>query len=362
MPVICNHDFTDRVRAGFIGCGGHSFRNIFPTFQYTPVELAAVCDVVKERAETYKEFFGASAAYSDHNEMLAKEKLDVVFIVTNYIPGGEPRYPELAAECLRAGAHVWIEKPPVGNLEDVRVLREAMAESGKKLAVGFKKMFTPANMRLKQIISSPQFGRISTISLRYPLRTASVEDLMRTSDDKGSPRRRVGFLDHLPHPVSILQLLGGRVESVYHTINQDYGGFVIFNMKSGATASLHCAFGQSGSSHLERTEVIGDMENAVVENGIRLTYYRRLKPQGPGRSGDFTGDIDDAPVVWEPQFSLGTIRNKTLFLVGYYNEIKYFCDAVLNDTKIEIGNIDDAEEGIQIFEAFKEGPNKLVTL
>ncbi|MFC1736172.1 hypothetical protein ACFL1X_08645 [Candidatus Hydrogenedentota bacterium] len=59
---------------------------------------------------------------------------------------------------------------------------------------------------------------------------------------------------------------------------------------------------------------------------------------------------------------MGAIRNKTLFLVGYHNEILYFCDAVLNDTKIEIGNIDDAEEGIRIFEAFKEGPNKLVTL
>ena len=34
-----------RIRAGFIGCGSHSFRNIYPTFQFAPVDLRAVCDL-----------------------------------------------------------------------------------------------------------------------------------------------------------------------------------------------------------------------------------------------------------------------------------------------------------------------------
>ena len=29
------------IRAGFIGCGSHSFRNIYPTFQFAPVDLIA---------------------------------------------------------------------------------------------------------------------------------------------------------------------------------------------------------------------------------------------------------------------------------------------------------------------------------
>ena len=36
-----NFEYDQRIRAGFVGCGGHAWRNVFPTFQYAPVELVA---------------------------------------------------------------------------------------------------------------------------------------------------------------------------------------------------------------------------------------------------------------------------------------------------------------------------------
>ncbi len=42
-----------RVRAGFIGCGSHAFRNVYPTLQFTPFDLAAVCDVKRDKAEAF---------------------------------------------------------------------------------------------------------------------------------------------------------------------------------------------------------------------------------------------------------------------------------------------------------------------
>ena len=55
--------FEQRIKVGFIGCGGHSFRNIYPTFQYAPVDLNAVCDLNKERADIYARQFVAKRAY-----------------------------------------------------------------------------------------------------------------------------------------------------------------------------------------------------------------------------------------------------------------------------------------------------------
>jgi hypothetical protein len=80
MRLGINGRLTDEpaVRVGFIGCGSHAFRNVFPTLQFVPAELVAVCDREIERAEAFKKQFGAERAYQDHRDMLAKEKLDAV--------------------------------------------------------------------------------------------------------------------------------------------------------------------------------------------------------------------------------------------------------------------------------------------
>ena len=47
-----NFEYDRRLRAGFVGCGGHAFRNVYPTLRYAPVDLVAVCDLNLDRAHT----------------------------------------------------------------------------------------------------------------------------------------------------------------------------------------------------------------------------------------------------------------------------------------------------------------------
>jgi len=342
MLVTYNYECDRRLRAGFIGCGDHSYRNIFPVFQYVPVDLICVCDRDESKAAQFARHFGAQHSYTNHLDMLEHEDLDVVFIVTGYDERGQATYPPLAAACLQHGVHTWIEKPPVNDLSDVELLRSALRASGKKLAIGFKKMFSRANARTKQIIGTEAFGEVRSISLRYPQYIPTVEEL-----NAEGPGRRVWFLDHLCHPVSILQYLGGRIDTFCYTRSENGSGFALFSMTSGATAAIHFSFGQAKSSALERTEVTGDGTNVIVENNTRVTYYRRVRDitfRTYGRASDFTGSVDDAAVVWEPEFSLGNPYNKGLFVLGYYDEIHDFCDAVLNDR--EIGSSPESEPGL----------------
>jgi hypothetical protein len=81
--ITYNHEYQRKLKTTFIGCGGHAQRNIYPTFQYAPVDLVAVCDLDLNRAQGCARQFGARSFYSDHMEMLAREKPDLVFIVTN---------------------------------------------------------------------------------------------------------------------------------------------------------------------------------------------------------------------------------------------------------------------------------------
>jgi predicted dehydrogenase len=245
------------------------------------VHLAAVCDLDPARAGEFARIFGAERAYSNHREMLEKETLDVVFIVTNYDEKGHPRYPKLAIDCLQSGAHAWIEKPPAATSDEIREMIRVSAETERYVGVGFKKMFSPANTRVKEIITRPEFGRITSFTARYPQSLPPYAD--RTDGVK-----MCGFLDHIVHPHSVLRLLGGDIDWLFVHRNADIGSAqVSIQFKSGAIGTLHLTAGQSGSSFLERIEVIGEGANVVLHNNTHLTYYRRAHSKGKyGLTGD----------------------------------------------------------------------------
>lgn len=358
MRVVYNAEYERRVRLAAIGCGGHSLRNIFPTYQYAPVDLVAVCDLDRKRAESAARLFGGRAAYTDYHEMLRQEKPDAVVVVTNYDAQGRPRYPVIAADALRAGAHAWIEKPPAASVAEIEGMMQVSRETDRFVLVGFKKMFFPANVKAKEIISRPEFGPISAITARYP---QSLPPASERHDD----RKMQGFLDHMAHPYSLLRFLAGPVASLYVERSETTGGSVTaIRFASGAVGSLHLAGGSSGMSPLERTEIIGRGANVVVDNNLRVTYYRPGAPEGGyGRAGNYYRlDDDAAPLVWEPEFSLGQLYNKGMFLLGYAPEIRYFCDCVLENRAPEYSGLVDALELLRIYEAYRQPEGQRITI
>lgn len=349
MNVTYNTEYKVKLKTAFIGCGGHAYRNVYPTFQYAPVHLAAVCDLDPQRAADCQRVFGAERTYSDHHEMLAKEKPDVVFIVTNYDENSQPRYPQLAIDCMKAGAHAWIEKPPAATPAQVEEMITVSNETNRHVGVGFKKMFFPANQKVKSIISRPEFGRVTSITARYP---QSLPKLEHRNDSK----KMLAFLDHIVHPHSVLRLLGGEIEWIF--VNRvDINGAATVSMRftSGATGSLLLSAGQSGCSFFERTEVIGEGENVVVENSLRVTHYpKAVHTADYGRSGDYYHLFSDenAPRHWEPEFSLGQLHNKGLFLLGYAPEVIHFTTRLSDGLGPQWGTLQDALELLKIYKAY----------
>lgn len=353
-------EYERRLRVGFVGCGGHSWRNVYPVLQYAPVELVAVADPVEGRAAAYARQFGAPAHYRDHQEMLARERLDAVFVVTDYDARGHPRYPGIAVDAMRAGAHAWIEKPPAATADEVRQMLDAERETGKFVQVGYKKMFFPAIAKAKEIISrQAEFGLPAQIYVRYPQRLPSLDERQAAS------RPMISFLDHFFHPAAIVHRLMGPVRRVSYTREPHNGGsFSTMTFASGAVGVMHLAAGQSGTSPLERVEVVGAGANVVVENGVKLTYYRRggRGPGGYGRAASFIGADEEAPMVWEPEFSLGQLYNKNLFALGYAPEVLYFCDRVLEGRRPAYANLDDTLAMMRWYEAYRHAEGTVIDL
>jgi predicted dehydrogenase len=353
-----NHEYDRRVRAVHLGCGDHSYRNILPCFRYAPIDLVAVCDQRTERAAAFARQFGAERHYAEYERMLAEVRPEVVFIVTGYDADGRPTYPPLAEAALRAGAHAWIEKPPAASTEEIRRLMQVESETGRFVMVGLKKAFFPAVARAREITRSPEFGPISSIALRYP---QSLPPEERRRDTKAM----LGFLDHLCHPASALYSIAGPVATMFYQ-REPVNGAVAVNLRfrSGAVGLLHLCAGQAGTGPLERLEVVGRGSHVVVENGARLLHYRpgRRGEGGYGRSASFIGPDEGAPILWEPEFSLGQLYNSGLFLLGYAPEIIHFCESALAGTRPSQGGLDAALEVTKLYEAFREPEGTLTAL
>lgn len=353
-----------RLRVGFIGCGSHAFRNIYPTLRFLPVELTAVCDMDATRAAAFARQFGALRHYTDHRQMLATETLEAVLLVTSYGDRNRPRYPALAVDCLDAGTHVWMEKPPAASCEDVERMQAAATRAQRQAAVGFKKAFAPANRRACRLIASGAYGRPSLATMQYRQRIPTVAEFeaYRRGVEPLSPG--TAFLDHLCHPVSGMLAMFGMPASLWYARSFSGAGSAVFEYGDGLVVSLALNAEASRAGGMERTVVTLERGfELVVENNIRLALHRPMQATYAA-TGDFFADaVYDGSPTWEPEFSLGTLYNKAEFLLGYYDELADFVDAARENRLPAVGGrLQQAWEATRIFEAFFEGPRRTIAL
>jgi predicted dehydrogenase len=356
--VMFNFEYTNKIKAGFIGCGGHAFRNVYPTFDYAPIDLVAVCDLNQERADIYGKRFGAERTYTDYKEMIRKENLDAVFVVLNFDKNGHPLYPKIIPDILAAGLPVWMEKPLAYTAEEGERLLELEAKSGQFVLVSNKRYFYPSFVKAKQVVNSANFGDAVSITGRYPLTLSPYQEDIET-------RTGLHWFQDICHPMSGIHLLMGEVKEMLFTEHQPSGNVqTIFKFKSGAIGTLSLPATQAETSPLERFEVVGNKQNIVIDNGFRLIYYKGQKGSGVyGKTANFIGDDPgNGPVVWEPENSLGQLYNKNLFLQGMVQSVCYFANAVLEGKKIEKATLKDALHITRVFDAYKKKSDQWITI
>lgn len=343
---------SDKINVGFIGCGGHAWRNVYPALQWAPVNLIATCDIDEAKAEKFARQFGALRHYTNHLEMMEKENLDAVYIVAGY-KDGQILHTQLAMDAMRAGCHAWIEKPPANSSAEVLEAMKVSEETGKFVLVGCKKCFFPAVEKAKEISERKEFGTPASIYTRYPMDLPSEEDRI-------AGKGMLNAFDHIPHPGSVLRYFMGPIEHIYIEDERMNGGaFVSVKFVSGAIGMLHFTAGQSGVSPLERLEVIGQGANVIVDNGIKLTYYRPGSRGPYGATPSFIGPDESAPIYWEPEFSLAVLYNKGLFLEGFVGEVTYFAECVMKNEPPKKCGLDYALEVTKLYEALR-GPSRQI--
>ncbi len=143
------------LRIGIVGCGkiadGHA-----EVIKYLEgAELVAVCDREPILAEQLAVRFGIQHWYSNLDEMLAKEKLDVVHITTPpavHLP--------ITRQCAAAGANVFLEKPLTFTAAEGRELIKTVTDAGLQMTIDYWPNFDPPAMEFKRLLASAVIGDV----------------------------------------------------------------------------------------------------------------------------------------------------------------------------------------------------------
>ena len=109
------------------------------------VRLRAVYSTNGARGKSYARRFGADYCSSDYEEVLRDPNIEVVLVLSR-----NQHHAPQALAALRAGKHVFLEKPMALTEEECRALYQAVEETGKQLTVGFNRRFAPYYQEQKQ--------------------------------------------------------------------------------------------------------------------------------------------------------------------------------------------------------------------
>jgi len=153
-------------KIGIVGAGGMVEYHA-DGFKAAGAELVAIADVRKDAAAATAEKYGIPQVFGDVAEML--EKVDGLDAVSIIVPN--KFHAPLAIQALEAGKHVFCEKPPALNAQQVEEMIAASEKSGKRLMFDFNNRARPDTMALMEYIQNGTVGRINSAQAKWARRT-----------------------------------------------------------------------------------------------------------------------------------------------------------------------------------------------
>ena len=252
------------VAFALIGCGRIAKNHAQPLTEIAGATLVAVCDQIPERASAYADRYGVPA-YENYHDMLLKEQIDVVGILT---PSG--MHPTHAMDIMqRYGVHVVVEKPMALALSDVSAMESVAAKAGVKIFPVYQNRYNKAVQRVRRALETGALGKpvLGTVRVRWSRGPAYyARDPWRgTWAMDGGALTNQGI-----HYIDLLQYLLGDVRSVVASIATR---LVNIEVEDTAVATVKFTSGALGVIEVTTAARPRDFEASIsvlAENGTAV--------------------------------------------------------------------------------------------
>jgi UDP-N-acetyl-2-amino-2-deoxyglucuronate dehydrogenase len=257
---------TEPLRFGIAGCGVIGPVHAEAIASLPDAKLAAVADLIPERAQKLARQYGATA-YTDLATMLEREQLDVVIICT---PSG--MHGEHACQVMRSGRHVIVEKPMEVRREAIEQMLRVQQEMEVKLGVISQHRFDAASQQIRRLLDEQALGRLVLGNVIVPWwRSQAYYD---SGAWRGTWELDGGgvLMNQAIHSIDLLQWFMGAVKSVYastdtlvHRIETEDVAVAVLRFANGALGTIAATTGAypGAATHIE---ILGDRGSAILEN------------------------------------------------------------------------------------------------
>lgn len=308
-----------KLKLGVIGAGRIGKVHIATLVQNVPqADIVAIADTNINVASEVAKMFGIASVFTDYMSVIKHPDVEAVVICSP-----TDTHAKYIIDSARAGKHIFCEKPVDLSIEVIKNAINEVEKAGVKLMVGFNRRFDPDFLKIRQLVADGKIGDPHILKI--------------TSRDPAPPPAEYSavsggmFMDMTIHDFDMARYItGSEVTEVYAKsavlVDPEIGkagdidtAVITLSFANGAIGvidnSRKAVYGYD-----QRVEIFGSKGMALADNNFP-DNHKYFANDGIHRSLPYNFFMDR-------------------YLDAYANEMKVFCDAIINDKEPPVSGQD----------------------
>ncbi len=270
-----------KVKVGIVGVGVMGMMHAETLLTKIPqAEVIAVCDI-EEKVKMMQEKWDVPYGYTNYDDMVNNEEVEAIVIASATM-----FHCEHAMKAIKAGKHVFTEKPIGMNDEECKQLVEAVENYDKQFMVAFMRRYEPSYAQAKAMIDAGEIGE-PILYRGYSLDPVWVAEYLAQRAELNG----LWFLDMGVHEWDLSRwFLGSDPETVYAAggaysypvfdkTNDVDNGYALIKFKNKACAFIYVGKTAPHGTHVE-TEIVGTKGTIRLCDDARNSHIKLYRDGG----------------------------------------------------------------------------------
>lgn len=285
------------------------------TYHIPQAQIAMVTDVYEPAARALAETYGVPRYSTDYMDIVNDPDIDAVLVCSP-----TPTHADISIAAMKAGKHVFCEKPVDLTIEKIQKTAQVAQETGRKLQIGFNRRFDHNHGKVQQMAANGTLGNVELIKI--------------TSRDPEPPSPEYAassgglYIDMMIHDFDMAMFLAGcDVTEVYAM------GTSLVDKRIGEAGDVDTAI-------VTLTFTNGAL--GVIDNSRRAAYGYDQRVEVFGSLGMAAGENDGDSTV-KVSTAAGVVSDKPQYffleryMASFVEEMRQFIAAITEDKDVPVG-------------------------
>lgn len=285
------------------------------TYHIPQAQIAMVTDVYEPAAKALAETYGVPRYSTDYMDIVNDPEIDAVLVCSP-----TPTHADISIAAMKAGKHVFCEKPVDLTIEKIKKTAQVAQETGRKLQIGFNRRFDHNHGKVQQMAANGTLGNVELIKI--------------TSRDPEPPSPEYAassgglYIDMMIHDFDMAMFLAGcDVTEVYAM------GTSLVDKRIGEAGDVDTAI---------VTLTFANGALGVIDNSRRAAYGYDQRVEVFGSLGMAAGENDGDSTV-KVSTAAGVVSDKPQYffleryMASFVEEVRQFIAAITEDKDVPVG-------------------------